>query len=194
MQKENKCDGVINLCFQGHLGTLKFTSLGSYNKDVDVRLKVAYFANMGHIFKMYERGGVDLNCFSKYFQINSTPLSLRLGAVAKGFKTMFAHLDSSRGEFQPSVISNHLNDRNWLVISPNKNMYPKNHRFYAIAEMFVGFLVGDYIDAISASAAFCVVDSCFWNIVCGLWCARKLNPERLIVFSPNGRICMALQI
>ena len=141
LQKENGFDDVLNLCFQGHLGTLTCKTLSSYSEEVDVRLKVAYFANMDHIFKMYKRGGVDLNYYYKYFKINSTPLSLRLGGIAKSFKTMFVHLDSSRGEFYPKVIDAHLNDRNWLVISPNKNLYPKEHRLHLIAEMFVGFLV-----------------------------------------------------
>jgi hypothetical protein len=120
--------------------------------------KSGIFHNAHREFKnlpdqFYEDLGLDPEIQNKYFWISPPKFSLEIPVPY-----VFVHQSASNKSVH--LITWDINER--LTIDPNTNLYPKDHKWYKIADACVDMLVADYINIITNANEVHVIDSAFY--------------------------------
>lgn len=122
-------------------------------------------------FCFYEQINLDPQIFWDYFYIPIPEQSYLLYEKIKDFKYAFIHNTSSTGlVFSIETVEKNLNiDRNnVLFINPNINCYQSDHKFYDIANYFIGHKLSMYIETIKNANYNVLSDSSFFCIAINL--------------------------
>jgi hypothetical protein len=132
------------------------------------------------LYQFYENSRLDQSIYSSHFYIPPSSKSKELYARTQPLKVVFHHDQASDGiVFIPGVDS-YISNNDYLVLNPNRNVYPPRNPRYVFAQMFVGHAFLDYIDCIQNAYAIYVTDSSFF--ACMLPMAEKgdLNAAVLV--------------
>jgi hypothetical protein len=143
-----KCIPVQNDYNHPELSTLSFSKM----------FKSGIYFNINREFKnlpdqFYEDLGLDPEIQHKYFWINPSKLGSELSEPY-----IFVHQASS-SKFV-SIINWDINER--FTIDPNTNLYPEGHKWYELANAYVGHLVADYVTLLVNAVEVHVADSSFY--------------------------------
>lgn len=139
-----------------------------------------YTVHFSHIQSFYYGIGLDLSIYYEYFDIKSTPESIQYYEQIKEFKIIFIHSKSSTGEVNYNdVYETYKNNREYIMICANKNMYRADHPFYKIAGTYVNIPVAWYIDIIKNAELLFTIDSCFSCIIYPLMMTNKIARNKV---------------
>ena len=118
-------------------------------------------------FSWYDDVNIDTSVFWDYTYIPKTKINDQVYDIVKNMKYVFIHSTCSGGlVFTTTEMEERFNiDRNnILFINPCVNIYPKNHKFYDIAEKFLAYKLCDYIKLIEKAEYIFVADSSFFGM------------------------------
>lgn len=147
----------------------------SYKKD-DKHYNIDY----DHVREFYYDIGLDLSIYYEYFDINSSDVSKQYYDEIKEYKIIFIHSKASNHEVNyDHVYEKYKDNKEYLIICANKNMYNKNDDFYKIAEKYVNIYVALYIDIIKNAELFYLIDSCFSCILIPLMNSNRIEKDRV---------------
>lgn len=129
----------------------------------------------------YKDINMDANIYHQYFHVPSTAASKMLYDQIKDYKIIFCHTKSSSHEIDVDL--SQFTDQSYLVINPNKNMYPLHHPKFEIAQKFVNLRLLDYLDTIKNASAIRMTDSSFCCLIQILESRNELthSPEIQII-------------
>jgi hypothetical protein len=136
-----------------------------------------------HISKFYYNMGLDLSIYFENFNINSSEVSKRIFDLVKSYKIVFLHTQASNRTLDlSSIIDLYKNNKEYIIISANKNVYNENDEYYTITESFVNLFIADYIDIITSAEEIHVIDSCFSCIVYPLLNTKRLSAKKCCIY------------
>ena len=142
-----------------------------------------YSVDYCHIKDFYHQIGLDLSIYCEYFDIPSTDISKKYYDEIKNLKIIFVHSKASSGEVDFNyVYDNFKNNKEYIIICANKNMYNPQDDYYSIANNYINLMVAHYIDIIKKSELFYMVDSCFFCIAYILTKTNIIEPTKLISY------------
>ena len=139
-----------------------------------------YTIEFSHIRNFYYDIGLDLSIYYEYFDIISSDMSKKYYDEIKEYKIIFVHSKSSNREVNyDHVYETYKDNKEYLIVCANKNMYKKDDPHYAIADKYVNLYVAWYIDIIKHADLFYLVDSCFSCIALPFIQTNKIKKERV---------------
>ena len=139
-----------------------------------------YTIEFSHIRNFYYDIGLDLSIYYEYFDINSSDMSKKYYDEIKEYKIIFIHSKSSNREVNyDHVYETYKDNKEYLIVCANKNMYKKDDPYYAIADKYVNLYVAWYIDIIKHAELYYLVDSCFSCIVLPFIQTNQIKKERV---------------
>lgn len=139
-----------------------------------------YDIKYSHIKAFYEDINLDLSIYCNYFDISSTDRSIELYKQIKDLKIIFCHTQASTKKISiPENILTQINNKEYIIICANENMYNMGHSYFEIANQFINIPVNEYIDVIKHAYQIFVIDSCFACIILPLSMANKLNTQKI---------------
>lgn len=133
---------------------------GSYRVDKEDQI-------YDYPFSWYDAVNIDTSIFWDYNYIPKTEINDKVYEIVKDMKYVFIHNTCSGGQvFTTTEMEKKFNiDRNKILfINPCVNIYPKNHKFYNIAEKFLVYKLCDYIKVIENAYYILVADSSFFGM------------------------------
>lgn len=142
-----------------------------------------YTIEFDHIRNFYYDIGLDLSIYYEYFDINSCDMSNKYYDEIKEYKIIFIHSKSSNQEVNyDHVYEKYKDNKEYLIVCANKNMYKKDDPYYAIADKYVNLYVAWYIDIIKHAELFYMVDSCFSCIIIPFIQTNKIRKEGIHLY------------
>jgi hypothetical protein len=138
-----------------------------------------YSVDFSHIHEFYYDIGLDLSVYYDYFDIESTELSNKYYNEIKNYKMIFIHSKASNREVNYNhIYEKYKNNKEYIMICANKNMYEIGHDFYETAEKYVNIMIALYIDIIKNAELLYMIDSCFSCIVYPLIMSNRINKDK----------------
>lgn len=138
-----------------------------------------YTVEFAHIHEFYHDIGLDLSIYYEFFDINSTEMSKRCYEDVKKYKIIFIHSKASNHEVNYShVYEKYKNNKEYIIVCANKNMYDETHEFHALANKYVNLCVAWYIDIIKNAELFYMIDSCFSCILYPLVMTNQISKDK----------------
>jgi hypothetical protein len=135
-----------------------------------------------HMREFYYDIGLDLSIYYEYFDIKSTDISKKYYESIKNYKIIFIHTKGTDRETNYDYIyEKYKNNKEYLVICTNKNMYDKDHEFYEIADKYVNLYVTWYIDIIKQAELFYMINSCFSCILYPLIMTNQISKDKVTI-------------
>ena len=129
-------------------------------------IKKVHFASCQNVpYCFYDHCEVPANIFWKYFYVNESPLSYQLADKLKDQEYVFVHSEVRAGTlFDISTVEKHLGKTvdEVLYLNPTRNVYPFDHKFYSIAQQFIGHIINDYIQTLINAPYIYITDSAFF--------------------------------
>ena len=154
-------------------------------------------------FVFYEQVNINPKFFWEYFYIPTIDGSLKLYDEVKNTDYVFVHNTSSTGiVFNINLVEEKLNlDRNKILfINPDLNCYKENHKFFELAQKFIGFKLSYYVEIIKNAQYNIMADSSFMCLSLNLeinndnnyYCSRgvdysKLYSEKYFINNPKKK-------
>ena len=188
-QKHKKSKNTDLLMASPSYKNIRFLSnrIKGIKKKFDFHKKNNCLSPYPHIKDTYEMIGLDLEIFYKSFSIPETKRSKELLEKALNYKIVFCHTQASNIEINicDSILEK-LNDSEYLIICPNKNLYPSDHEKFPLAQKFLNETVPDFINIIIYAEEIFIIDSCFGTIVTTLLAKKELKASRVNMVRRNG--------
>jgi hypothetical protein len=142
-----------------------------------------YNINFTHIYNFYYDIGLDLSIYYEYFDIESSKKSIKYYDKIKNKKIIFIHSKASNYEVNYDyVYEKYKDNKEYIIICANKNMYNENDEFYSLANKYVNINVALYIDIIKNSELYYVINSCFSCILLPLMNTNKILKEKVNLY------------
>lgn len=142
-----------------------------------------YTVEFDHIREFYYDIGLDLSIYYEYFDIESTETSEAYYHDLKGLKIIFIHSKASNREVKyDDVYEKYKNNKEYIMICANKNMYEIGHQYYEIAAKYVNIYVALYIDIIKQAEFLYMVDSCFSCIVYPMTKTNRIDNNKFNLY------------
>ena len=142
-----------------------------------------YAVDFSHIRAFYYDNGLDLSVYYDYFDIESTETSINYYNQIKKYKIIFIHSKASNHEVSyEHIYNNYKDNKDYIIICANKNMYEKEHELYEIAEKYVNIMIALYIDIIKNAELLYMIDSCFSCIVYPLIKTNRIDKEKFHLY------------
>jgi len=139
-----------------------------------------YSVIFDHIRRFYYDIGLDLSIYCEYFDIKSTPTSYQYYEEIKDYKIIFIHSKASNHEVNYNyVYEQYKNNKDYIMICANTNMYDKDHTLYEIADKYVNIYLALYIDIIKNAELFYMIDSCFSCIIYPLMMTNRISKDKV---------------
>jgi hypothetical protein len=119
-------------------------------------------------FCFYRHMNLPYNVFWNYFYINQVDPTVNLFRLLQKYNIseyIFAHCETGRGPLIsiPEIEKHSGKSINEiLLIDPNTNKYPSDHKFYPIAQQMVGHNINYYVDLMINASYLYLSDSCFF--------------------------------
>jgi len=116
-------------------------------------------------FGFYRHMKLPIDVYWNYFCINDSPMSETLYQLVQGTPYIFTHPATGYGPlFTIEDIDKHsqLSHHDILVIDPNQNRYPPDHKFYPIAQQLIGYKINDYVQVMIHADYLYLSDSSFF--------------------------------
>lgn len=178
MKNVTNCDIFVSGMHKEYIQTkITHPELLSYKRN-----DKKYTVDFSHIRSFYYGIGLDLSIYYEYFDIKSTPESIKYYDQIKSFKIIFIHSKSSTGEINfNDVYEKYKNNKEYLMICVNKNMYNNDHPFYKIAETYVNLPVAWYIDIIKKANLIYTINSCFSCIIYPLVMTNQIEKNKVSI-------------
>ena len=123
------------------------------------------------LHQFYENARLEQSIYSTHFYLPLSKASNELYVRTQPFKVVFHHDQASDGTVCIPSVNTYISDSEYLVVNPNRNVYPIDNPRYAFAQTFVGQPFLDYIECIRNAHAIYVTDSSFF--ACMLPMAEK---------------------
>jgi SAM-dependent methyltransferase len=178
INKDNFDIFISGFCHMPHFKS-HITNISLLNYKKNNIYKIEY----SHILDFYNNIGLDSSIYIDYFDIESNEKSLEYYDVIKNYKIVFLHTKTSQGEINlDNIINEYINKDDFLIICANKNVYKIDNNKYTIANNYVNIKIAYYIDIIKQSKFIHVVDSCFSCIIYPLIIAKKIQPEKYVIY------------
>jgi hypothetical protein len=127
--------------------------------------KTNYYSPSNLPFCFYDDLELPYSIFWDFFHVPTLNESKELYEKVKDISYIFIHNDSSIGTlFKYQLVEKKLNiDHNdTLFINPNKNIYKSDHKFYNLAQEFIGKPLPYYKDTLINASQIIVSDSSFF--------------------------------
>jgi hypothetical protein len=168
---------ICGSCHTSYLSS-KITNITILNyKQNNINIKY------NHIFDFYNGIGLDTSIYIKYFDIPSTTISKDYYYKIKKYNIIFIHTQGSNRSINISdIIELFINNFNYIIICPNKNIYTNEHIYYNLSNTYINLPIAYYIDIIKNSNEIHVIDSCFSCIVYPLQLAGLLNNSLIKIY------------
>ena len=142
-----------------------------------------YTVEFDHIREFYYDIGLDLSIYYDYFDIESTETSEAYYHDLKELKIIFIHSKASNREVTyDDVYEKYKNNKEYIMICANKNMYEIGHQYYEIAAKYVNIYVALYIDIIKQAEFLYMVDSCFSCIVYPMTKTNRIDNNKFNLY------------
>ena len=142
-----------------------------------------YSIEFSHIRNFYYDIGLDLSVYYDFFDIKSTDISKKYYEELKDYKIIFIHSKASNRELNyDDVYDKYKNNKEYIIICANKNMYDKGHMFYEIADKYVNIYIAWYIDIIKRAELLYMIDSCFSCIVYPLMITNRIPKDKVQLY------------
>lgn len=142
-----------------------------------------YTIEFSHVRNFYYDIGLDLSIYYEYFDINTSDMSKKYYDEIKEHKIIFVHSKSSNREVNyDHVYETYKDNKEYLIVCANKNMYKKEDPHYALADKYVNLYVAWYIDIIKSAELFYLVDSCFSCIVIPFIQTNKIRKDHVHLY------------
>jgi hypothetical protein len=100
--------------------------------------------------------------YTEYFYIPSSKRAHALYDLVKDYKIIFCHNSASDTTVNFNEILPYISDSSYLVLNPNKTMYPPDHPLFGISDHLAGNPFLDYLCILQHAWAIYVVDSSFF--------------------------------
>lgn len=149
-------------------GKTGFDNFSKLTKNLDVFMTGpahTYFQCKDLHFPIYfyDQLNIDRKIFWTHFKIPVLPESKNLYELLLGYKYIVIHNNSSGGKiFSSNIIKKFYNPDEFIYINFNENEYDESHKFYEIANNFIGKPLLYYYDTIINSSAVYMTDSSFF--------------------------------
>ena len=168
---------ISGFCHTSYLSSkITNTNILNYKKN---NINIKY----NHIFDFYNGIGLDTNIYINYFNISSTTLTNDYYYKIKKYNIIFLHTQGSNRSIElTDIINLYINNSDYLIICPNKNMYNIENIHYTKANNYINLPVAYYIDIIKNSKEIHVIDSCFSCIVYPLQLSGILNNSLVNIY------------
>ena len=133
-------------------------------------------------FFMYDDIGIPRHVLKTHFYVDDTIKSKQLQQVLENYKYIFISNATSQGEL--FSITNYINKlkiniNEYLIISPNINVYSKEHPYYGIADLFLyqqhNHLLLDYKNTLENANMIILSDSSMFIFCIMLKLTSKQN-------------------
>lgn len=122
--------------------------------------------NMDRIpISFYEDMELDIDIMKRFFKVEKPIESEKLYKMLSeyGYEIIFCHLMGGLGDINSYNFEKTGIDKDkYLVIDIKTNRYDKEHKFYEIAELFIGLPIFQYYDIIKNAKEVHVVNSSFY--------------------------------
>ena len=142
-----------------------------------------YKIEFNHISDFYYDIGLDLSIYNDYFDIESSEESIRYYNEIKNKKIIFIHSKASNHEVNYDyVYEKYKNNKKYIIICVNKNMYNENDEYYSIANKYVNIYLAWYIDIIKNAELYYVIDSCFSCILLPLINTNRILKDKVNLY------------
>lgn len=141
-----------------------------------------YSPYIAFIADFYKDFGLGLSAYYDCFDVPEIPSAVYRYSAIQEYNIFFLHTKASNMELDAHQVTDPFcTDETVLMICANKNVYPKNHHKYRLAESFVNLLLVEYIPIIKNSFKIYVINSCFSCIVHPLSVTKRLKTNDITI-------------
>jgi len=135
----------------------------------------------------YSNINMDLSIYCEYFNIEIDSNMIKYYDLISKYKIVFLHIDSSTNTIDiPSIITDYLNNNEFIVICINKNLYDISNELYEIAEKYIHLPFFYYYQIILKSFSIHVTDSSFSCLILPLSLNNKLSTKDINIYCRNN--------
>jgi hypothetical protein len=120
-----------------------------------------------------------------FFYLNSSNISNELYSLINEYKIIFIHTKAGNREIILDL-NEYINNDNYIIISVNKNIYPKTHKFFYIANYYINLPILYYIQIIKKSYIIKVIDSCFSKLINILFLNKYIDNNNIEIIDRNN--------
>lgn len=146
-----------------------------------------YNVRYEHITSLYRDIGLDLSIYIDYFDIDSSKISKLYYSFIKKYKIVFLHTRGSDRYINLShIVDIYKNNKEYIIICANENVYDIDHPKYELANLYVNISIQYYIDIIKNSSIIHTIDSCFCCIVYPLVLSKKIYLSDCFIYDVIG--------
>jgi hypothetical protein len=142
-----------------------------------------YSLKYDHIVQFYNDIGLDTSVYVDYFDIASNELTQKYYDDIKQYKIIFLHTQGSNRNLNLSpLIHKYKDNKDYIMICADKNVYDPTHPYYAIADPYTKIKVAHYIDIIKNADLIHIINSCFSCIVYPLLLSNRITPTECVIY------------
>ena len=145
-----------------------------------------YTVNYDFIKVFYNDIHLDLSVYYEYFNINDSDMSVGYYNKIKAYNIIFLHTKSSTNEITLyHVINQYINNKEYIIICSNKNIYPEEHPYHDTANLYINILIANFITIIKNATEIHVIDSCFSCMVMPMNVTNQLKATKVNIYNRN---------
>lgn len=155
-----------------------------------------------HIGYIHSDVGVKWDVCLKYYDVHVPEESMMYYQKIQPYTIMFMHeIASTTSTVNFSkIINKYINLPNYVIICPNRNVYPSEHPMHKEAQPFVNLPFMFYYDTLRNASDIHAVDSCFSCVPLVLRFMNAISPKTFIIYArdkpydavigPSGQITL----
>lgn len=130
----------------------------------------------------YSDINLDFQTYYDFFNIPENDKTHELYNKISDCKIVFVHTKSSNKEIDVNI-NDYIDNHEYIIICPNKNMYPNNNDKHDLANSYLNLYVAEFITIIKNANVIKVIDSCFSCILVPLMKNNKLKTNDIEIIT-----------